>query len=76
MLFLMRLGVVVIHIFLLGGSDEVLLRIAIFGVYYEGENGKKNLRNFPYIFFLLFISSLYNLASLELRENLLTYLPE
>lgn len=27
-------------------------------------------------FFLLFISSLYNLASLELRENLLTYLPE
>lgn len=76
MLFLMRIGVVVIHIFLLGGSDEVLLRIAIFGVYYEGENGKKNLRNFPYIFFLLFISSLYNLASLELRENLLTYLPE
>lgn len=76
MLFLMRIGVVVIHIFLLGGSDEVLLRIAICGVYYEGENGKKNLRNFPYIFFLLFISSLYNLASLELRENLLTYLPE
>lgn len=56
---------------------KVLLRSTTCGVYVWGGRMGRSLRIFfLYIFFLLFISSLYNLASLELRENLLTYLPE
>lgn len=64
-----------------GGGDgfplehnvQVSLRVVPYGVCM----GRGRIQEFfLYFFFLLFISSLYNLASLELRENLLTYLPE